>query len=103
MKSTGTDPNAAFDLPLNTAVFTTKFVVKRGDPILYISHDEEDDGWQFHNGEGGFDEKDAMVVSLKKITTLDPSVCEVADLPPGWYAERSRVGAAWIRKKSPSE
>ena len=32
---------------LNTAVFTTKFILESQSPIMYVYHDEEDGAWQF--------------------------------------------------------
>ena len=29
----------------------------------------------------------------------DPGLAELADLPLGWYAERSKLGEPWVRKK----
>ena len=31
----------------NTAVFTTKFVIIDKKDISYVTHDKEDDAWQF--------------------------------------------------------
>jgi hypothetical protein len=39
----------------------------------------------------------AAVVLLKEIVALNPTVLEVADLPPGWIATRDKVGGAWRR------
>jgi hypothetical protein len=33
----------------------------------------------------------------------DPSLGELADLPIGWYAERTKVGEPWARKLHPSD
>jgi hypothetical protein len=42
-------------------------------------------------------EANAALVALKTIVALDPTVLEVADLPPGWIATRDKVGGAWRR------
>ena len=86
-----------FDDPPNVAVLTTDQVLK-GESILYVSHDEEDGAWQFHAGET-IDESNAKVVALKRIVELDRSVMQLADLPLGWVATRSDVGAVWQRLK----
>lgn len=40
-----------FDQPPNCAVITQRQIVDGSQPILRVSHDEEDDGWQFLTGE----------------------------------------------------
>jgi len=87
--------NWLFDDPPNVAVLTTYHILE-GSPILYISHDEDDGGWQFHTGKI-VSEADAKVVSLKRIVHLDSSVIELADLPLGWIATRSKIGDIWQR------
>jgi len=85
-----------FDQPPNCAVITLRSIVFDGDPILHVTHDEEDHGWQFlslHDAEMA----DAAVVSLEEIVDLDPTICTVADLPPGWRAWRQSKSARWIR------
>lgn len=84
-----------FDDPPNVAVLSTDQILK-GETILYVSHDEEDGAWQFHTGET-INESNAKVVSLKRIVELDQSVIELADLPLGWVAIRSKAGAVWKR------
>jgi hypothetical protein len=88
-----------FDQPKDCAVFTTTHVMKGGRDILYVFHDEEDHGWQFHYG-GKKDAADAMIVALEEIVARDPFVLEVADLPLGWKAWRNDRGARWQRAKS---
>jgi len=70
------------------------------EPILLVSHDADDHGWQFI-GSSDATMADAMLVSLESIVRLDPTVLEVADLPPGWQALRDRVGGAWSRREHP--
>ena len=60
--------------------------------ILYVCHDEEDDGWQFLDGRP-VDMPDAALVAIAEIVGVDRTVLEVADLPPGWRAMRDAVGA----------
>jgi hypothetical protein len=35
---------------------------------------------------------------MNKALQLDATLREVADLPPGWTARRSAVGAPWVRE-----
>jgi hypothetical protein len=51
-----------FDEPQNLAVISTRQVMEGEAPILFVSHDEEDEGWQFLTG-GLLIEADARVVA----------------------------------------
>ena len=84
--------------PKNVAVFTTKQVVRLRHPILYVSHDE-DGAWQFHSGAQQVSTDDAMVVALLKMVEHDPTICALADLPCGWFAERDSVCSPWRRSQ----
>jgi hypothetical protein len=88
-----------FSDPENVATITVRQVVHDREPILLVSHDADDGGWQFLTG-GTFQTADAMVVALREIVKLDPSVAELADLPEGWQATRRFVGDAWVRAES---
>ena len=81
----------------NTATITLKRIVDRTAPILLVSHDIDDGGWQFLDG-GTANEDDASIVSLGEILELDPTIRDVADLPLGWIAERTGVGKPWKRR-----
>jgi len=76
--------------------------MKEGRDILYVFHDADDHGWQFHY-EGEKTLAEHMVVALSEIVRHDPTVLEVADLPPGWKASRKKRGDAWLRAVNPSE
>jgi hypothetical protein len=96
--STMTNADWPFDQPPDCAVITLRSIVFGGGPILHVTHDEDDHGWQFL-GAGDADEKDAAVVGLKEIVQLDPSVLEVADMPPGWHAWRASKSSPWERAR----
>lgn len=85
-----------FDQASNCATITTRQVMLDGKPITHVYHDESDHGWQFHS-EGVFRSEDAMIVVLHRIVELDPSLLEIADLPPGWMAQRECRGGPWHR------
>ena len=85
-----------FDQPPNTATLTTTHVMQHGEAITHAYHDESDHGWQFFSAQATRT-KDSMLVALAEIVALDPSVTEIADLPPGWYACREGIGAPWHR------
>lgn len=84
-----------FDQPPNAAAITLHAVLD-GAPILLVSHDADDDGWQFLDGRA-VDIDNAALISMAEAVALDPSIREVADLPPGWTAWRSSPGEPWQR------
>ena len=88
-----------FDQPPNCAVITLRRIVFGSAPILHVTHDSDDHGWQFLGLEDA-QEKEASVVCLSTILSLDPSIREVADLEPGWHAWRHAVGAPWKREQN---
>jgi len=95
------DRSWRFQAGRNRAVFTTKPVTKLGRPVLLVFHDEEGD-WQFQCGTTN-KQKDMQLVSLGVIFERDPTLAQVADLPEGWRASRSAVGAEWQREPMQQE
>jgi hypothetical protein len=91
-----------FDQPPNCATISLRQIVSGGERILHVTHDEDDHGWQFL-GWGDAQVEDGVVVCLSHILELDPSVREVADLPPGWHAWRQAVGQPWTREPRPPD
>jgi hypothetical protein len=91
-----------FDQPRNSASFSLRSIVFQGAPILYVSHDADDHGWQFLDG-GDVTEADACLIALQEAVTLDRSVLELADLPPGWVAWRRSPSDPWQRAPHPPE
>ena len=85
-----------FEDPPNTAAITTRPVMDDGAPILLVTHDLEDGGWQFLCGTTN-DSAEARVVGLGRVCTWDPTLLELADLPEGWRAWRKHVSAPWRR------
>lgn len=91
-----------FDQPPNCACITLKQIVDQKAPILLVTHDFEDDGWQFLSLEDVTLE-DAVVVSMQYMVQLDASVLEVAHIPPGWRAWRQSKTSKWTLEKDLSE
>lgn len=91
-----------FDDPKNVATITTRQVILKGEPILLVSHSADDGCWQFLTG-GPFSVEDGMVIALHEIAQRDPTICELADLPLGWTAQRDSVGAPWRRSEDEQE
>ena len=86
-----------FDQPRNCVTITHWSILSGAAPILCVSHDEDDHGWQFLDGSNPPDIEAAAVVVLAEIVKLDPSVLAVADLPPGHQAWRRSKDALWER------
>lgn len=55
-----------FKDPQDVATFTTSSVISGKEPILYVTHDDDDGAWQFHSGEPLTDAQ-PKVVSLSEI------------------------------------
>ena len=86
-----------FDQPRNCAVFVTREVMDREEPILLVTHDVDDHGWQFIGPPDGT-AANARIIALSEAVQLDPSILQVADLPVGWRAWRDSPEDAWIRE-----
>ncbi len=91
-----------FDQPPNCAVITLKRIIWENQPIRYVSHDEDDHGWQFLDG-NDIVEEDGAIVCLEEIVELDPAVLEIAHIPPGYFAWREEPDAPWNIEKHEEE
>lgn len=80
---------------LDTAVFTTKYVLEEQSSITHVYHFDEDGAWQFSGLEEVGNDQDFRVVSLEEIIRLDDSILEVSDLPLGYEAHRKKIGSSW--------
>lgn len=83
-----------FDQAENVACFTLRQILKDGAPILYVTHDADDHGWQFLTSEH-ISMADAAIVSMREIIELDSTLLEIGDMPPGHSARRKAVGEPW--------
>ena len=86
-----------FDQPRDCAVFVTREVLDRAEPILLVTHDSDDCGWQFIGSSRGTVES-GRIIGLGEAVQLDPSVLQLADLPVGWHAFRESVRSPWKRE-----
>jgi hypothetical protein len=91
-----------FDQPPDCAVISIRQIADGREPILHVTHDSDDHGWQFL-GWGDARTEDGVVLLLSKVLDLDPSVQELADLPPGWHAWRRTVREPWTRELNPGD
>lgn len=92
-----------FDQPSNCAAVTTRQVLGLGMPVLLVAHDADDHGWQFLHGDASDDSEEGRIIGMGEALKLDPTLREVADLPPGWQATREHPGAPWRRFLSPPD
>ena len=93
--------NWPFDDPPNVAVITTKRIMRDGYPILLVIHEDEGGEWQFLDGLD-LAMADSSIVGLQTVVNHDTTILELADLPLGWYAERTDMNADWVRAGMPS-
>lgn len=90
--------NWKFPDPPHTRVYLSQGVHIGTEPVTYVSHEAEDGAWQFL-GDNMANEGGTKISCFHHPIDRDPSLAELADLPPGWYAQRSQIGQPWIRKK----
>src|SRR5271157_1883643 len=80
----------------DTVALTLERILRGDSSLVLVTHDAEDGGWQFLDGEHVFEE-DGATVLLGEMVQFDPSLLELADLPAGWYAWRAAPGQRWQR------
>jgi len=91
-----------FDQGPNVAAITTDNVLERRAAILVVVHYDDDDSWAFLCGLTN-DVAAGRVIGMGEALRLDPTLREIADLPPGWKAWRRAVGDAWQRAANPED
>lgn len=79
-----------------SAVFVCSHVFNDSRPVLLVAKDGGDVMYLCGGAHG--DEEPYQVVGAGHILSRDPTINDVMDLSEGWEAERSRVGAPWVRK-----
>ena len=94
--------NWKFDDPPHTPVFLSESVHSGKEPVTYVSHDAEDNAWQFL-GDSMSDGGGPVISCFHHPIDEDPSLSELADLPAGWFAERSKLGEPWVRQQHEPE
>ncbi|MGY3089099.1 hypothetical protein ACVWYF_002139 [Hymenobacter sp. UYAg731] len=82
----------------NVAAFVARQILKEGQPILRVVHDNDDGAWQFWSEDDVTDE-DIMVVCLEEVVKHDQSINKLFNLPTGQMATREFVGAKWTREE----
>lgn len=86
--------------PSDTAVFTTAFVLDDKKPITYVSRELEDGAWLFFSDDE-FDDFEAVVrlLGFHEIMELDPTLRELKDMKPGYFATRRSKRGTWKIEK----
>jgi predicted adenylyl cyclase CyaB len=87
-------PEWRFVDPQQTEVITLGRILRGESSVMLVTHDADDGGWQFLDGEHVF-EDDGLVVCLGEMVQFDASLVELGDLPPGWYAWRTTPDQPW--------
>lgn len=83
-----------YDEP-NTAATLCSHVINKDEPVLFVSHDEDDGMWQFLCGKT-HEAEDAKLVSLQSVFELDNSIGTLAEMPCGYWATRKNQEDEWI-------
>lgn len=86
-----------FDQATNAACITTPSVIA-GDPVLLVTHYEDDGSWAFLDGPAS-DPTKVMVVAMSTVLDRHPDLHGIADLPPGWIAMRETIEGTWSRER----
>lgn len=102
MEQVDTETSWQFDISPDTAVVTSTYITIEQRPILYVSHecdDEEGAIWQFHCGNGDYNSSVLQLVRLEEVLLIDRSIKELANLPIGHSAVRASATDAWVVQK----
>lgn len=86
------------DKPTTIALSTRDIFFDNHD-VLFVYHDIDDGMWQFHSNKDP-KEEEAVVIVLKDIINRDKTICELKDLPLGYYAYRKTKKDKWIKEKN---
>jgi len=85
----------SFNIPLRTAIFTTRYVLDHLSPVLHVYH-FEDGSWQFCGLEKNLVDQDYRVISLGEMLSLDVSLHVLGTLEVGFEASRVSKQHKWI-------
>jgi hypothetical protein len=91
-----------FDQAPNVAAISTRQVIELDYPILLVTHYEDDHSWAFLCGttEGS---DDGRVIGMGNALNRDPTLRQIADLPPGWSARRKGKDSEWVKYPETTE
>lgn len=78
-----------------TAVFTVKAIAE-GHAAANFVYRQSDTGLWFLLPRQGFEEKNAdQMVTMRELMHFDPTLAQLAAMPPGWGARRAQATAPW--------
>ena len=80
--------------PANLGVIVCPHVFKNERPILYVCRADGD--WQFLCGNGDHTDSSGHLVGVGHLTERDPSLHDLANLPPDYEAERKSTDDSWV-------
>ena len=85
----------------DTLSYCTGKVAHEHFPVLRVTHDHDGD-WQFLDATTD-DPGEPVLVCLGCVYERDATLSDIADLPRGWCAYRSAIGADWACWEKPLE
>ena len=88
--------------PSNLGVVAHRTLLTGAEPPSRVTHDH-DGWWQALDAVSPIEPEHAVVACMMCLVELHPDLAELADLPPGWTAEREKPGAAWTRSEFEQE
>ena len=71
-----------FDQAKNVAAITSRFVLEERFPVLRVVHYSDDHSWAFECGTTNSSD-DIRIIGMGEAVALDPTIMEIANLPPG--------------------
>ena len=84
-----------FTEPENTACFTCVHVLEDNQPVVLVTHDNDDGSWQFLCGADTHEVSDARVVALIEMVKMDESLNVLFDMRMGFEAIRKTKEEHW--------
>ena len=87
--------DAVRDFDRSATAYSTDAVVARERPILLVVHQVDGD-WQFLDG-GDVDVAQGVALHVAHVIDAHPEVAHLADLSPGWAADRESDEGQWER------
>jgi hypothetical protein len=91
-----------FDQAPNVAAISSRQVIELDYPILLVTHYEDDHSWAFLCGTTE-SSADGRVIGMGNALNRDPTLRQIADLPPGWSARRKDNDSEWVKYPETTE
>jgi len=92
-----------FPCPPNTVVFAHRTIAEGEKPALIFGR-YPDGSYCAYTGDDVVDaEREITCVCLSHIVDVEPGVCDLADIQPGWWAVRETASSPWVREQIPPE